>query len=161
MRAARRGDQGSPHDSSSDAGSPAIQRGAVGSPSDPPLPEGWKKLYSRTKDREYYQNVNTGKSQWQPPTIDFPMGHPPSLEEAAVSGALQQHQQHGQDGDNNDGGGKSAATIRMQQDAVPDEGSKGWRKRALEAEARVESLSSEMRYINSVTARVRHTRIHA
>ena len=69
MRAARRGDQGSPHDSSSDAGSPAIQRSAVGSPSDPPLPEGWKKLYSRTKDREYYQNVNK-KSQWYPPAKD-------------------------------------------------------------------------------------------
>ena len=78
-----------------------------------------------------------------------------------MSGALQQHQQRGQDGDNDDARGKFAATIRMQQDAVPDEGNEGWRQRALQAEARVESLSAEMRYINSVTARVRHTRIHA
>jgi hypothetical protein len=47
-----------------------VHRGAVGSPSDPPLPEGWKKLYSRTKDCEYYQNVNTGISQWHPPARD-------------------------------------------------------------------------------------------
>jgi hypothetical protein len=47
-----------------------VQRGVEGSPSDHPLPEGWKKLYSRTKDREYYQNVNNGKSQWYPPAKD-------------------------------------------------------------------------------------------
>jgi hypothetical protein len=47
-----------------------VQRVVKGSPSDHPLPEGWKKLYSRTKDREYYQNVNNGKSQWYPPAKD-------------------------------------------------------------------------------------------
>lgn len=161
MRAARRGDQGAHHDSSSDSGSPAAGRlssptakhlGAVGPTSDPPLPEGWKKLYSRTKGREYYQNIYTGKSQWHPPTIDSPGERAAPAEEAAP-GPLRAHEQRGEDGGHEAGTGRSAATIRMQQDAVPDEASQGWRMRALQAEARVNSLSVEIRYADWAIAR--------
>jgi hypothetical protein len=103
-----------------------------------PLPEGWKKLYSRTKGREYYQHIQTGRSQWNVPERigdarpdsprQFSVASSPLLDQAGEGGAEMED-------------GPKATTSRVWPGVV-DSKDEGWKQRAMRAEALVASLVS-------------------
>ena len=102
-----------------------------------PLPEGWKKLYSRTKGREYYQHLQTGRSQWNVPE-QIGDARPDSPQFSVASSPLPD--QAGEGGAEMEDGPK--ATTSRGWRGVADSKDEGWKQRAMRAEALVASLVS-------------------
>ena len=127
-----------------DPGAPAARSSAAVGP-DLPLPEGWKRLYSRTKGREYYQHIESGKSQWHPPflgrTGDVPRRAASPLPSSSASSPLTQDASQDETDVEH---GHEAATTRARRGAKEEaEGSQEqWKQRAMRAEALVVSLVS-------------------
>ena len=160
LRAARRPLSSPTFESGANSRSQAAHEGRTEetrSPLGSSLPPGWKKLYSRTKSREYYKHIASGECQWHPPLANSEtLEQENAVEKAAgrksAKGTKPSVREHCKGIADGDGDGEDhAAASRTWHDSnsagAEAEGSEQvqWKKRALQAEAAVKSLAADLR----------------